>query len=229
MFFHTVNGYDFEDSDCDTTIHIDICSYDNATIPYREYSLSNIVDPAAPFSDGTLVRYALTNLRAHKTSVDGCEKPGRVTVVSAICGTGMELPRIAKSASMNPSYRYVYATGGNGESAPGSLVPIGRLGNGTKMIQAAFFNSIVKSDWQTGTYLKWKPENGESCPCEPVFIARPGSTEEDDGVVLTIVCNREGTHSVLIALEGTTLQEIARADMPQVYGLGPHGTFIENF
>lgn len=154
MFFHSVNGYDFETKENDTTIHIDLCSYDNATIPYREYSLSNIVDPVAPFSDGTLVRYELANLKQHKSTIKQGGNPGRVTVVSAIRGTGMELPRIAKSASMDPLYRYVYATGGNGESAPGTLVPIGRLGNGTKLIQASFFNSIVKSDWETGTFLR---------------------------------------------------------------------------
>jgi carotenoid cleavage dioxygenase-like enzyme len=141
----------------------------------------------------------------------------------------MELPRISKSASMNPSYRYVYATGGIGESAPGTLVPIGRLSKGPKVTQAAFFNSIVKSDWATGKFQRWKPDNGESCPCEPVFISRPGATEEDDGLVLTIVCDREGRHSVLVALEGKTLTEVARADMPQVYGVGPHGTFIQDY
>ncbi len=76
-------------------------------------------------------------------------------------------------------------------------------------------------------YLRWQPEDGESCPCEPVFVANPGGKEEDDGVVLTIVVDKKGTKSILVALDGKTLKEIARAALPQVYGLGPHGSFVE--
>lgn len=222
MFFHSVNGYDFIDGG-DTSLHIDLCAYDTATIPYREYCFSNVVDPAEPYTDGTLVRYELARLDFHSAS----NNVGRVTVAQSIPGMGMELPRIAKSASMKPGYRYVYATGGNGESAPGSLVPIGRMGNGLKVIQGAFFGSLVKSDWDTGTFVTWKPKNGESCPCEPIMISRPGAVEEDDGIVLTIVCNRTGAHSILVALDARTLTEVGRAIMPTVYPLGPHGTFIE--
>ena len=46
--------------------------------------------------------------------------------------------------------------------------------------------------------------------------------------MLTIAMNQDGTHSVIVALDGRDFKEIARADMPQVYGLGPHGTFIES-
>ncbi|KAL6416054.1 retinal pigment epithelial membrane family protein [Ilyonectria robusta] len=223
MFFHSVNAYDYVDASTgELNIHVDLCSYQGTYIPYREYNLSNIVDPAGPFQDGTLVRYELADVERADPEV-----PGRVTVAAAIAGVASELPRIAKSASMVPGYRYVYFTAGNGGASPGTAVPIGRLGNGMKAVQAAFFGSIAKSDWLTGTYKRWQPENGESCPCEPVFIQRPGATEEDDGVVLTIVINREGTHSILVALDGKTFEEVARADMPQVYALGPHGSFVE--
>jgi carotenoid cleavage dioxygenase-like enzyme len=39
---------------------------------------------------------------------------------------------------------------------------------------------------------------------------------------------KTGSHSFLVALDGKTMEQIARADMPQLYGLGPHGTFIES-
>jgi torulene dioxygenase len=224
MFFHSVNAYDYIDEVTgDINVHVDLCSYEGDYIPYREYCLSNVVDPARPFMDGTLVRYELASINNATP-----EKHGRVTVAQSIPGIPMELPRISKSVSMKPGYRYVYATGGNGGASPGTEVPIGRLGNGLKCVQAAFFGCIAKTDWLTGTYLKWQPENGESCPCEPVFIERPGATEEDDGLVLTIIIDRKGRHSVLVALDGRTLTEVARADMPQVYGIGPHGSFIED-
>lgn len=223
MFFHSVNAYDYLDSSSnEVNIHVDLCSYEGDYIPYREYNFSNIIDPARPFQDGTLVRYELAGVDHADPGV-----PGRVTVAAAIPGVPSELPRIAKCASMVPGYRYVYFTAGNGGASPGTSVPIGRLGNGLKVVQAAFFGSLAKSDWTTGTFKRWQPPDGESCPCEPVFIQRPGAVDEDDGVVLTIVINRHGTHSILVALDGRTFEEVARADMPQVYGLGPHGSFIE--
>lgn len=225
MFFHSVNAYDYTDPNTrEINVHVDLCSYEAGHVPYREYNLSNVVDPAAPYRDGTLLRYELAGVTRGDLS-----KPGRVTIAAAIPGVPSELPRIAKSACMQPGYRYVYFTAGNGGTSPGTEIPIGKLGNGLKMVQGAFFGSLAKSDWKTGKFVKWQPENGESCPCEPVFIGRPGAQDEDDGVVLTIVCDKKGTHSILVALDGRTFKEVARADMPQVYGLGPHGSFIERF
>ncbi|KAH9232789.1 hypothetical protein K456DRAFT_1726070 [Colletotrichum gloeosporioides 23] len=223
MFFHSVNGYDYVDRQTGAVnIHIDLCSYEETYPSYSEYSLSNIVDPARPLQDGTLVRYEMAGVDKADPS-----RIGRVTVAASIPGMACELPRIAKVASMDPNYRYVYCTAGNGGPSPGTTVPIGRLGNGLKVVQAAFFGSLAKSDWKTGTFKRWQPDNGESCPCEPVFVQRPGATGEDDGIVLTIVIDREGTHSILIGLDGQTFEEVARADMPQVYALGPHGSFVE--
>lgn len=51
--------------------------------------------------------------------------------------------------------------------------------------------------------------------------------DEDDGIVLTIVIDNKGERSILAALNGKTLMEVARAEMPQVYGMGPHGSFID--
>ncbi|OCL03981.1 hypothetical protein AOQ84DRAFT_400350 [Glonium stellatum] len=210
MFFHSVNAYDYiDEATGDRNIHVDLCSYEGDYCPYREYCLSNVVDPARAFMDGTLVRYELAAVNRATPS-----KTGRVTVAQSISGVPMELPRISKYASMKPGYSYVYATGGNGAASPGTGVPIGRLGNGLKCVQAAFFGSVAKTDWLTGKFIRWHPANGESCPCEPVFVARPGAADEDDGYIL-------------VALDGRSLSEIARAVMPQVYGIGPHGSFIE--
>ncbi|KAF5983801.1 retinal pigment epithelial membrane family [Fusarium coicis] len=184
MFFHSVNGYDYVDPHTnEVNIHIDLCAYSDR-VPYNDYHLSNILDPSAPFQDGVLVRYELESVG----KVDATTFT-QATTKAAIGGTHLELPRIAKSASMVHGYRYVYGISGHGGPSPGTSVPIGRLGNGLK--------------------------------------ARPGARDEDDGIVLTIVINREATHSVLVAIDAKTFKEIARADMPQVYALGPHGTFIE--
>ncbi|CAH0022385.1 unnamed protein product [Clonostachys rhizophaga] len=105
-------------------------------------SLSNVVDPARPYQDVTLTRHEFA-------AVDAADGVGHVTVSAAIPGLASELPRIAKSASTDLNYRYTDCTSGNGRSAPGTAVPIGRLGNELKAEQAAFFGSLAKTDWNT--------------------------------------------------------------------------------
>lgn len=223
FYFHTVNAYDFTDEVSGrVTVHVDICSYPTTHIPGFEYSFANILDPMVPLSDGTLVRYELDDVLG-----DGEPADVRRGSVRQAIHAGVELPRIRKDYSTVPGYRYVWAICENGGPSPGTQVPIGRLGNGVKSVQRAFLGHLVKTDWKTGEVIHWYPTDGESSPCEPVFVERPGSTEEDDGVVLTIVCNRDGTRGILVVLDGRTMKEVARTDMPQVFGLGFHGTFIE--
>ncbi len=224
IFFHAVNAYDYLDTSTGkTTIHVDLCSYEGNYLPYGEFNLSNFLDPAAPLSNGYLVRYELANLGSYSH-----ENPGRVTIEASFPSVPGDLPRISKSASMKPGYRYVWLVSEFGGESLGTEVPLGRYGDGIRNgAQAALFSGLAKTDWQTGRVLRWQPKGGESCPCEPVFIQRPGAETEDDGVVLTIVISRTGTHSVLIALDGVTLEEIARATMPQVYAIAPHGSFVE--
>ncbi|CAN9432091.1 unnamed protein product [Alternaria alternata] len=224
-FFHTANAYDYVDPKTGhTNVHVDIASYKADHYPYNEYAISNVINPLKPYQVGRLVRYELAAVDTKDPAI-----VARGTVKAAIPDMMAELPRISKPASMDPNYRYVYGVSGNGVSAPGTQVPIGRLGNGVSngITHASFYGHLFKSDWQTGTFKSWVPQHGESCPTEPIFIQRPGATEEDDGIVITITINREGTHSILVGLDGRTFEEVARADMPQVYSLGPHGSFVE--
>ncbi|KAI4931419.1 hypothetical protein J4E85_004012 [Alternaria conjuncta] len=222
-FFHTANAYDYVDPKTGhTNVHVDIASYKAEHYPYHEYAISNVINPLKPYQTGRLVRYELSAVNTRDPAV-----VARGTVKAAIPDMMAELPRISKAASMDPNYRFVYGVSGNGISAPGTDVPIGRLGNGVDMPHASFYGHLFKSDWWTGTFKAWVPQNGESCPTEPIFIQRPGATEEDDGIVITITINKEGTNSILVGLDGRTFEEVARADMPQVYALGPHGSFVE--
>lgn len=222
-FFHIANGYDYIDPKTgDEMVHVDICSYKDEHYPYAEYGLANILDPLRPYQIGNLVRYEMAAVNKADPNV-----MSRATVKAAIPGMAAELPRVSKTASMDPNYRYVYGVSGNGIPAPGTDVPIARYSNGLGIVHASFYGYLFKSDWKTGTFKQWIPQNGESCPTEPIFIQRPGATEEDDGIVISILINKEGTHSILVGLDGKTFEEVARADMPQVYALGPHGSFVD--
>ncbi len=60
---------------------------------------------------------------------------------------------------------------------------------------------------------------------EPVFVARPGATRSDHGVVITVGCHRERERSTLAVLDATTLEPLARAHVDLWLPLGFHGNF----
>jgi carotenoid cleavage dioxygenase-like enzyme len=51
-------------------------------------------------------------------------------------------------------------------------------------------------------------------PSEPIFVQRPGSDVEDDGVVLSLVLDGGNSTSYLLVLEPKSLKEMARAYLP---------------
>jgi carlactone synthase/all-trans-10'-apo-beta-carotenal 13,14-cleaving dioxygenase len=61
---------------------------------------------------------------------------------------------------------------------------------------------------------------------EPVFVARPGGTEEDDGVLLSLVTCADGS-SVLVCLDGHSMKEMARAHLPCRVPYRFHGCWLE--
>ena len=66
---------------------------------------------------------------------------------------------------------------------------------------------------------------------EPVFVARPGGEDEDDGVILSLINkDHEERYAGLLILDGRTFAEIARVE---VMAAGPvtatiHGGFRLN-
>jgi torulene dioxygenase len=57
----------------------------------------------------------------------------------------------------------------------------------------------------------WVPKTNHM-PSEPIFVARPGGTEEDDGVLLTVALDAKRKLSSLIILNAQTMEEIGRAE-----------------
>merc|ERR1711871_1831934 len=78
--------------------------------------------------------------------------------------------------------------------------------------EGPWWNTIYKADLDTKTTMSWsKPHH---YPSEPTFIAAPGATSEDDGVVLSVVLDAYYDHSYLLVLNATTWEEIAMARAP---------------
>jgi carotenoid cleavage dioxygenase-like enzyme len=60
---------------------------------------------------------------------------------------------------------------------------------------------------------------------EPVFVARPGAGDQDDGVLLTLGHHTQRDLSVLAVLDAGTLEPLARCEVALSLPLGFHGSF----
>jgi carotenoid cleavage dioxygenase-like enzyme len=61
---------------------------------------------------------------------------------------------------------------------------------------------------------------------EPIFIARPGTNVEDDGVILSIINDLQTNKSFLLVLNAINFEEIARITVPYLLPFGLHGQFF---
>jgi len=140
---------------------------------------------------------ALPTLRRYRIS-----RSKRTVTRERLTDENFEFPRVNRSRNAPARKRYVYG-------AQGTL--------------DASVSGIVRVDTSDGSAISWRRAN--ELPCEPVFVARPGATDEDDGAVLTVALNTERNASALLVLDGKTLEERARA-WTQPLPLGFHGQFF---
>jgi len=83
--------------------------------------------------------------------------------------------------------------------------------------------ALVKVDVETDTVRRWR-ESG-TYPGEPIFVAAPDATAEDDGVLLSVVLDPDADRSTLVCLDAGTLEELGRAHLPHRLPYGFHGQF----
>ena len=147
--------------------------------------------------DGGIVPLSVpTRFRVDLTSGAVTSQP--LTTVS------VELPRINYRHNAKP-YSFVYGVGSQGERGDD------------------FLNQLVKVDVTTGEHLAWH-ETG-CYPGEPVFVPAPGSSAEDQGVLLSVVLDAAAGDSYLLVLDAGSFTELARARCPHPVPFGFHGQF----
>jgi len=130
-------------------------------------------------------------------------KGGRATY-ELMSDQPIELPRINYSQHNGRDYQYAYGASSRGDRE--------------------FINQIVKVNVRDKTTQVW---HEDGCyPGEPVFIAHPSATAEDDGVVLTVVLDTRKDTSFLLIQDAQSFEEIARAYVPQHIPFGFHGQFF---
>ncbi|KAH9298684.1 hypothetical protein KI387_030366 [Taxus chinensis] len=99
-----------------------------------------------------------------------------------------------------------------------------------RAIDMCTINPIYRGKMYRYIDLKEKTEKsnwhlGGSIPSEPIFIGRPGAEVEDDGVVISLVSDKDGNGFALV-LDGSTFAEIARAKLPYGLPYGLHGCWV---
>jgi beta,beta-carotene 9',10'-dioxygenase len=121
-------------------------------------------------------------------------------------GPGLEFPRIDYSRLHTRPYRYVYGASLRDKHTSG------------------WFDQITKLDTTTGRVKIWR-ERG-CYPGEAFFVRTPGTTREDDGVLLSVVVDGRTRTSFLLVLDARTLEEVGRALVPHHIPFGLHGEFF---
>ncbi|MGB1286019.1 MAG: carotenoid oxygenase family protein [Aggregatilineales bacterium] len=129
---------------------------------------------------------------------------GRATY-TVLTDENFELPRINYRKHNGRDYTYAY-------------------GSGVRRGMIDFPNQLVKLNVKTGETHLWY-ESG-CYPGEGVFIAAPDATQEDEGVILSVVLDTNHSKSFLLILNATDFTEIARATVPQHVPFGFHGQFF---
>ncbi|CAO3622865.1 unnamed protein product [Cunninghamella echinulata] len=92
---------------------------------------------------------------------------------------------------------------------------------------------LKKVDLQTGQEITWTPETQDAYICsEPVYVPRPTATEEDDGVVISLVNlfdNRGKEHDrcYLLFLNAKDYTEYGRVHLGQFTATTFHGSYVD--
>jgi carotenoid cleavage dioxygenase-like enzyme len=125
--------------------------------------------------------------------------------VQTLGDAGFEFPSIHYRRFAGRDYRYAWGAA-DGPAAGG------------------YASSIVKVDVGSGRSRAFT--DAQHIYGEPVFVARPGGSEEDDGVLLAVGCSQRTLDSALAIVDARTMELLATADVPAAIPLGFHGSFI---
>lgn len=173
-----------------------------------------IVDLAA-YDDANIIQsYYLERLKSNQNQLPyGKLKRFRVPLKGkrvtseTISDSCMELPNFDYARlNTDPNYQFVYSVSLNAQNKSG------------------FYNQLLKVDIKERKDVFWY-EPG-CYPGEPIFIGKPGRSNEDDGVILSIVLDEKAGTSFLLILDANSFGELARAEIPQPVLFGYHGAYF---
>ncbi|KAI6815514.1 hypothetical protein KC332_g7806 [Hortaea werneckii] len=205
--FHTTNAWEEERVGDSGSVDLtcELVEFANMDILHRFYYTSLVSDQPHietthkqyPNTKCSLVRYKLEDVPLQKATKrsKGCGLAKKTMVISA-----GDLPQFNQEFVFKP-HRFVYSVLNRGKSS--------------------FQDGLAKTDTATGEMLVW--ETLHHTPGEPVFISKPGSKDEDDGAILSVVLDGDSGESYLLCLDARSFAEIGRAEIGMPVGFGFHG------
>jgi 8'-apo-carotenoid 13,14-cleaving dioxygenase len=131
------------------------------------------------------------------------QRRSSVTVIDA---SAQEFPRHAHSVGTQ-EYRYGYTAG----------------------IASDSYGATIKHDLQTGTRTSFEYGPGWGGG-EPVFVAREGSTAEDDGWLVTFAHAKDASEASFVVLDAQDVARgpVAEVKLPQRVPYGFHGNWVSD-
>ncbi|XP_036284524.1 beta,beta-carotene 9',10'-oxygenase isoform X2 [Pipistrellus kuhlii] len=224
VMFHQINA--FEDQGC---VVIDLCCQDNGR-SLELYQLQNLrkageeLDQVYNSAATSFPRRFVLPLHASLNAPEGENlSPLSYSSASAVkqadgkiwCSYenlhpenleqvgGIEFPQINYGQFCGKKYRFFYGCG----------------------FRHLVGDSLIKVDVVNKTLKVWRED--DFYPSEPVFVPVPGSSEEDGGVILSVVITpNQNKSNFLLVLDAKNFEELGRAEVPVQMPYGFHGTFI---
>jgi len=178
-----------------------------------ERDVEVVVDISA-YPDATIVQdLYLENLIGpnSRATSQGQLRRYRIPLSGAINGydvlseESFDLPRTNYAHSNGRDYRFAYASGRRKETPDD------------------FMNQLVKVDVQKRETQRWFED--DCYPGEAIFVAAPGATGEDEGVLLSVVLDGKKGSSFLLVLDATSFGELGRAEVPHHIPFSFHGMY----
>jgi len=114
----------------------------------------------------------------------------------------------------------------NYKSKNGSNYTFAYMGSMTSS-NALFLNAIHKLNVNCGQIKTW--QHSDYYPGEPLFIAKPHSEIEDEGIIMFIAYNNKSHCSALMILDAQTMLQRTEIPLPLHLPMGLHSNFYSNF
>lgn len=208
--FHTINAWLEPSSEDPSEMDIvaDIVRTDSSefihSVFYEKMISSSDTAKAFHSKRDDSLRSSFTRFRLPSVPRTPCTDIKKASVEWSVCKSlSPELPTL-NPKRITQKHRYVYAVTFRGEST--------------------LTDAIMKLDCDTQQVKLWAC-HGQS-PGEPIFVADPNGTAEDDGVLLSVVLDGIKGKSYLLCLDARDLSELGRANVDGAVGFGFHGQHV---
>lgn len=123
--------------------------------------------------------------------------------VAQIGSCAIELPSINRHLANASPYQFVYGAGASSDNS--------------------FLDQVTKIDVESGSHTTWS--RPESYYGEPLFVAHPDGTGEDNGVLLCLELNTVQKCSRLVIIDAHLMQLMAEANIPNMVPFGFHAVY----